>query len=229
MRVVRCIRPIFLLLLAIANLPSFGQTSFGSIVGTVTDPSGAAIGGATVELTNSGTSERRTATTESSGNFNFVNLIPGEYRVDIQQPGFKRYSREPIRLEVGSAVRVDAPLQVGDVAEVTTVTGEAPLLQTESGTIGKVIEGRTVQDTPLNGRNVLNLIALAPGVVPQGSTSGSPLGNQAGGTFTNNTGWGNYQIGGGMANQSAFYLDGAPLNTVNANSPGIVPVQDAIQ
>src|SRR3954468_6178952 len=118
MRVVRCIRPIFLLLLAVANLPSFGQTSFGSIVGTVTDPSGAAIGGATVELTNIGTSERRTATTESSGNFNFVNLIPGDYRVNIQQPGFKRYSREPIRIEVGSAVRVDAPLQVGDVAEV---------------------------------------------------------------------------------------------------------------
>src|SRR3954467_9062470 len=229
MRVVRCIRPIFLLLLAIANLPSFGQTSFGSIVGTVTDPSGAAIGGAAVELTNIGTSERRTATTESSGNFNFVNLIPGQYRVAVQQPGFKRYSREPIRIEVGSAVRVDAPLQVGDVAEVTTVTGEAPLLQTESGTIGKVIEGRTVQDTPLNGRNPLNLIALAPGVVPQGSTSGSPLGNQSGGTFTNNTGWGNYQIGGGVGNQSAFYLDGAPLNTVNANSPGIVPVQDAIQ
>src|SRR3954447_8211967 len=229
MRVVRCIRPIFLLLLAIANLPSFGQTTYGSIVGTVTDPSGAAIAGATVELTNAGTSERRTATSESSGNFNFVNLIPGDYRVNIQQPGFKRYNREPIRIEVGSAVRVDAPLQVGDVAEVTTVTGEAPLLQTESGTIGKVIEGRTVQDTPSNGRNVLNLIALAPGVVPQGSTSGSPLGNQSGGTFTNNTGWGNYQIGGGMANQSAFYLDGAPLNTVNANSPGIVPVQDAIQ
>src|SRR3954451_13539946 len=220
---------LFLLLFTVARLPSLAQSSFGSIVGSVTDPSGAAVGGATVELTNIGTSERRTATSESSGNFNFVNLIPGDYRVNIQQPGFKRYSREPIRVEVGSAVRVDAQLQVGEATETVTVTGEAPLLQTESGTIGKVIEGRTVQDTSLNGRNPLNLIALAPGVVPQGSTSGNPLGNQSGGTFTNNTGWGNYQIGGGMANQSAFYLDGAPLNTVNANSPGIVPVQDAIQ
>ena len=125
MRVLRCIGPTFLLplILAIISLPSSAQSSYGSIVGTVTDPSGAAVGGATVELTNAGTSERRTATSESSGNFNFVNLIPGDYRVNIQQPGFKRYSREPIRIEVGSAVRVDAPLQVGDVAEVTTRHG----------------------------------------------------------------------------------------------------------
>src|SRR3954453_3660475 len=128
MRLIRCIGPwcLSVLLSALTNLPSAAQTSFGSIVGSVTDPSGAAVGGATVELTNIGTSERRTATSESSGNFNFVNLIPGQYRVAVQQPGFKRYSREPIRIEVGSAVRVDAPLQVCDVAEVTTVTGEAP-------------------------------------------------------------------------------------------------------
>src|SRR3954451_11448976 len=130
MRLIRRIGPwcLFLVLFALANLPGRAQTSFGSIVGTVIDPSGAAVAGATVELTNVGTSERRTATSESSGNFNFVNLIPGDYRVNIQQPGFKRYSREPIRIEVGSAVRVDAPLQGGDVAEVTTVTGEAALL-----------------------------------------------------------------------------------------------------
>jgi hypothetical protein len=120
-------------------------------------------------------------------------------------------------------------MQVGDVAETLTITGEAPLLQTQTGTIGEAIEGRTVQDTPFNGRHPFNLIALAPGAVPQGSTSGNPLGNQAGGTFTNNTGWGNCRIGGGMANQSAFYQDGVPLNTVNANSPGVVPLQDAIQ
>lgn len=230
MRIVGSIRPCCLfVLLTLANWPILAQTSFGSIVGTVTDPSSASIPGATVTLTNMGTSERRTANTDASGNFSFVNLIPGDYRIEVQNAGFKRYNREPIRIEVESAVRVNAALQVGDVAEVMTVSDQAPLLQTQSGTIGKVVEGRTVQDTPLNGRNVLNLIALAPGVVPQGSTSGSPLGNQAGGTYTNNTGWGNYQIGGGMANQSAFYLDGAPLNTVNANSPGIVPVQDAIQ
>jgi hypothetical protein len=229
MRVVQRIASSVFLLFLIAAWPTSAQTSFGSLVGTVSDPSGAAIPGAAVTLTNIGTAERRSAASDASGNFNFVNLIPGDYRIEVRNAGFKRYSREPIRIEVESAVRIDAAMQVGDVAEVLTVSDKAPLLETQSGTIGQVIQGRTVQDTPLNGRNVLNLIALAPGVVPQGSTSGSPLGNQAGGTYTNNTGWGNYQIGGGMANQSAFYLDGVPLNTVNANSPGIVPVQDAIQ
>src|SRR5262249_35598288 len=205
------------------------QTSYGSVVGTVTDATRGAIPGAVVVLTNTGTAERKSVPADSAGNYQFVNLIPEDYRIEVESPGFKRYHREPIRVEVGSALRIDAAMEVGDVAEVLTVSAETPLLQTQTATMGQTVEGRIVQDMPLNGRNVLNLIALAPGVVPQGSTSGSPLGNQAGGTYTNNTGWGNYQIGGGMSNQSAFYLDGVPLNTVNANSPGLVPVQDAIQ
>jgi hypothetical protein len=195
----------------------------------VTDATRAAVPGANVILTNTGTSERRMAPSDAAGNFQFVNLIPGIYRLEVESRGFKRYNHEAIRVEVEAAVRIDPSMEVGDVAEVLTVSAETSLLQTQSATIGQTVEGRVVQDMPLNGRNVLNLIALAPGVVPQGSTSGSPLGNQAGGTYTNNTGWGNYQIGGGMGNQSAFYLDGVPLNTVNANSPGLVPVQDMIQ
>lgn len=205
------------------------QTSYGSVLGTVTDPTRASIPGAVVALTNMGTAERRTLVADSSGNYQFVNLIPGNYRLDVETRGFKRYVREPIRVEVGASARIDVFMEVGEVAEVLTVSAETPLLQTQTATIGQTVEGRIVQDIPLNGRNPFNLIALAPGVVPQGSTSGSPLGNQAGGTYTNNTGWGNYQIGGGMGNQSAFYLDGVPINTVNANSPGLVPVQDAIQ
>ncbi|PWU06653.1 MAG: hypothetical protein C5B51_11840 [Terriglobia bacterium] len=218
----------FAVLLFLSGLAQ-AQTSYGSVVGTVTDATRGAIPGTPVTLTNTGTGERRMAPTDAVGNFQFVNLIPGTYRLQVESPGFKRYNREPIRVEVESSVRIDPILEVGDVAEELTVSAETPLLQTQTATLGQTVEGRIVQDMPLNGRNVLNLVALAPGVVPQGSTSGSPLGNQAGGTYTNNTGWGNYQIGGGMSNQSAFYLDGVPLNTVNANSPGLVPVQDAIQ
>ena len=207
----------------------YAQTSNGTVVGTVTDASGAVLPGATVTLINSGTAERKTTVSDASGNYQFVNLIPGNYKLEVENRGFKRYSREGIRVEVESSLRIDARMEVGDVAEVLTVSGETPLIQTQTATVGSLVEGRTVQEMPLNGRNPLNLIALAPGVVPQGSTSGAPLGNQAGGTFSNDTGWGNYQIGGGMANQSAFYLDGVPLNTVNANSPGLVPVQDSVQ
>ncbi len=117
------------------------QSSFGSIVGTVTDPSGGTIPGATVDLTNTGTSEKRSVTSDSSGNYSFVNVSPGTYRVEVQQPGFKRYSREPIRIEVESAVRVDSTLEVGAASETVTVTAEAPLLQTQSGTIGEADRG----------------------------------------------------------------------------------------
>ncbi len=209
--------------------PSAAQSTFGTIVGTVTDSTQAAIPSATVTITNLGTSEQRTAVTDARGGYSFVYLPPGSYQIEVQATGFKRYSRSPIVVEVQSALRIDPTLEVGEVTETLTVTAESPLLQTQSTTVGDVVEGRLVEDMPLNGRNPLNLIALAPGVVPQGSTSGSGLGNQAGGKYTNNTGWGNYQIGGGMGNQSAFYLDGTPLNTNNANSIGLVPVQDAIQ
>ncbi len=215
--------------LVVSAWPLSAQTSYGSIVGTVSDASGAGIPGGAVTLTNLGTAERRPAVTDGDGNYRLVNLIPGSYRLQIETGGFKRYNREPIQVEIQATLRIDATMQVGDVTETVSVSAETPLLQTQTGTLGQVIEGRVVQEMPLNGRNVLNLIALVPGVVPQGATSGSPLGNQAGGTYTNNTGWGNYQIGGGMGNQSAFYLDGAPTNTNNANSVGLVPSQDAIQ
>jgi hypothetical protein len=126
-------------------------------------------------------------------------------------------------------VRIDGKLQVGNVTETISVDTTTPLLETQPGALGQLIEGKQVQEMPLNGRNVFNLLILAPGVVPQGSTGGNPLGNQSGGTFTNNTGFGNYQIGGGMGNQSAFFLDAVPLNTTYINSPALVPTQDAIQ
>ncbi len=80
---------------------------------------------------------------------------------------------------------------------------------------------------PLNGRNVMNLIALAPGVVPQGSSEGPTTMNQ--GTHTNNAGWGNFQIGGGIAGQSAWFIDGGTINVLNSNTIALVPTQDAIQ
>ena len=148
-----------ILLLLAALAPA--QTSYGSVVGTVTDATRGAIPNASVALINSGTGDRRTVTTDTAGNFQFVNLIPGLYRLQVENAGFKRYNRESVRVEVESAVRVDPIMEVGDVAEVLTVTAETSLLQTQTATLGQTVEGRVVQDMPLNGRNVLNLVALA--------------------------------------------------------------------
>lgn len=209
------------------------QGGFGSLVGTITDPTGAVIPGANVVLTNIGTNEARKAQSNAAGDYRFVDLLPANYRLEIEVSGFKRLTREPINVEVGSAVRIDGHMEVGAVSETVAVTSETPLLQTESSSVSDAIEGRHVLEMPLNGRNSMNLIALVPGVVPQGSTAGNPAGNQTSnqtGSHTAQSGWNNYQIGGGIAGQSVNFLDGAPLNEGGGgNSLGFVTTQDAVQ
>ncbi len=139
----------------------------------------------------------------------------------VEKPGFRRLVRQPVTVEVQSAIRIDALLAVGETSQTMEVMAETPLLQTQEATLGQVVEGRQVVDMPLNGRNVLNLVALVPGVVPQGQTSGNPA-------TANVNGWGNYQIGGGAANQSASYTDGAPINVSYVNGTALVPTQDAL-
>jgi hypothetical protein len=211
------------------GMPAHAQSTYGTIIGTVTDSSGATISDASITLTNEGTAEKRTVQTNASGSYQFVNIVPGQYSLDFEKSGFRRQRRTSITVVVQAALRLDATLAVGDISQTVDVDTSAPIIETQPGALGQLVEGKQVQEMPLSGRNVFNLLILAPGVVPQGSTGGNPLGNQSGGTYTNNTGFGNYQIGGGMANQSAFYLDGVPLNTIYINSPALVPTQDAIQ
>lgn len=208
-------------LAAALTLPAAAQTTYGSIVGTVTDQSGAALAGATVNLTNTRTGERRTADAGPDGGYRFVNLIPGTYRIDIEKTGFKHLTRDSILVEVEAAVRFEAVMELGEVSQTTTVTAEAPLMQTENATLSQVVAARTVNEMPLNGRNVLNLVALVPGVVPQG-------GSMSNLTSQNIFSAGNFQIGGGTANQSATYLDGAPVNVNYGNLTALVPTQDSI-
>ncbi|HTY61177.1 MAG TPA: TonB-dependent receptor [Acidobacteriota bacterium] len=205
------------------------QTVYGSMAGTITDPSGGVIPGASITLTNIATAEKRTNTSDAAGSYRFVSLVPGHYKMDVEKTGFKHFTRDNLLVEVQAALRIDVPMQVGQVVEVVEVSSAAPLLQVEGGTLSQVVESRTVTEMPLNGRNVMNLIALTPGVIPQGSSSGSALGNQHGATYSNPAGWGNYQIGGGAAGQSAQFLDGVPMNVSLNNGIVLMPSQDAIQ
>jgi len=227
MRTLRC--AVALACLFALTMPLAAQSFYGSIVGTVADASGAVIANANVTLTNTGTSEKRTSQTDANGNYQFLNLLPGAFRVEIETSGFKRLTREQITVRVDTATRMDAALDVGDVNQSVSITAESAQLQTESATLNQVVEGRQVAEMPLNGRNIMNLIGLVPGVVPQGSTSGSPMANQNGGAFTSVWAFGNYQIGGGIANQNATYIDGAPINMPPNNATTIIPTQDAIQ
>ncbi len=197
------------------------QSTYGSVSGTVTDPSGAAVAGANVTLTNVGTAEKRTQASGDNGQFTFVNLFQGTYRIDIEKQGFKHFARPGVVVEVQQDSHIDAALTVGQVSETVEVTGEVPLLQTETSSLGQVVEQRKADELPLNGRNIFNLITVSPAAVAQGGSGGSPVGQ-------NPFSWGNYQVGGSFANQGAQYLDGQPLNIGYINLPIIIPTQDSV-
>src|SRR5437588_3687805 len=201
--------------------PVRAQSTYGSVVGTVTDPSGAAVAGAQVTLTNAGTGERRTQPTGPDGLYSFVNLFPGKYKIEVEKTGFNRVTRTDVTVEVNQTARIDVALQVGEVTQSVEVSGETPLLQPDTSSLGQVIDQREANELPLNGRNVFNLAELAPSVVPQGSTLGNIVGK-------NPFDLGNFQIGGSFANQGAEYLDGQPLNIGYINVPMLVPTQDSI-
>jgi Carboxypeptidase regulatory-like domain len=215
--------PILSLALIFPSCPLVqGQSTYGSVAGSVTDSSGAAIADAKIKLTNLGTSEERSQSTGNDGLYFFVTVIPGQYRLEVEKQGFKRVTREPVVVQVQQSAHIDVTMQVGMVSEVVDVTDETPLLQSETSSLGQVVEQRKANELPLNGRNIFNLAALSAAVVPQGGSNDTPVGK-------NIFAWANYQIGGSFANQSAEYLDGQPLNIAYINLPLIVPTQDSIQ
>ena len=208
-------------LLLSCSLALRAQSTYGSLTGTVVDSTGAAEPGATVTLTNVGTASKQTQLTGDTGLYSFVNLDPGNYRLVIEKTGFKRVNRENIVIQVQQTARVDIQLAVGQATETITVNTDVPLLQAETSSLGQVVEERNADELPLNGRNVFSLVEVAPSVVMQG---------QAGATATgqNPFSWGNFQIGGAFANQSAEYLDGQPLNIGYINLPIMIPTQDSV-
>jgi hypothetical protein len=212
----------FLLSLLFAACPGLrAQSTYGSVTGAVTDPSGAAIPSAQVTLTNLGTAETRTQTTGPAGDYSFVNLIPGNYRLVVTKTGFMVFRREPIVVEVQQSTRADATMQLGAVTQEVTVTAATPLLQPETSSLGEVVTQRPTTELPLNGRNIFNLTAIAPSVVLQGSTYGTPV-------TKNPFDYANFQVGGSFANQAVEYWDGQPLNIGYINLPIVLPTQDAI-
>jgi hypothetical protein len=215
-----CLLAAIALLLAVS--PSSAQETFGSIVGTVTDASGAAVASTPVTVTNLGTSEKRTQNTNNDGLYQFVNLPPGQYSVEVQKTGFRRFVQSPVTVQTQTTTKIDLSLQVGELTQTVEVTSQTPLLQPETSSLGQVIDERKTTELPLNGRNPLNLVALVPSVVPQGGSMSNPNGQ-------NPFAWGNYQIGGGMANQSMVWLDGSPVNGSYINITALIPTQDSLQ
>jgi hypothetical protein len=160
-----------LVLFWVVGEPSlFGQGITGSITGTVTDASGAAIAGATVTVRAVETNSIRTATTSSVGTYTVTQLPPGQYNVKIDDAAFKSFQQTGIILEINQVAQINAQLAVGSQQETVEVTGTPPVIQTEDSSVGLVVDSQTILNTPLNGRlSVIGLIALAPGVQGAGA------------------------------------------------------------
>ncbi len=221
--------PILVAFLLSAEAALFAQGTTATVSGVVTDASGATLPSAVVTYTDNATGVAGTAQTNAEGLYRISGLLPGSYRATVTMKGFKTAVRDNLDLQIEAQVTVNFSLQVGSASELVEVNADADILETSSPTVSQVIEGRQVEDTPLNGRNSMNLIALTPGVVPQGGTSGAASNNTSGGAFTNANSFGNYSIAGGLSAQGSVYIDGAPLNAVLGNAIAFILTQDAVQ
>ncbi len=154
-----------LLLLVLAPVTLRGQTGYGSILGRVTDQSGAVVSGVTVTLHNEATNVSSVIRTNGDGEYVFPDVIPGEYEVTIKQEGFEQFDVSHIELSVGQTIRQDAALTVGATTTKINVTASVPLVQTDTSSVESVIDSKQISAMPLDGRsNIFPLLALAPGV-----------------------------------------------------------------
>lgn len=202
------------------------QITSATVMGEITDPGGAVVPGVAVTLTNTSTGIVTKAETNDVGAYRISGLIPGIYRESISKQGFKSLVKDGIELHVEDQVELNFSLEVGSVSESVTVQAGEPLIETQSSSLGETIQGRQVVDAPLNGRNAMNLVALVPGVIPQGSSAGSANTGQFG-TY-NAAGISNFQINGGIAGWNETLIDGANVNASGQNWQALVPTQDSV-
>src|SRR6202451_679547 len=147
------------------SLAAGGQSTAGRILGTVTDASGAAVGGATVVVTDAARGTTRNLTTDAAGAYVAPDLEPGVYKIRVESKGFKTVERPNVPVEVATDVRADFALQPGEVSETIVVNEDIPLVNTTSSTLGGTLSNEEINDLPLNGRNYENLLQLRPGVM----------------------------------------------------------------
>jgi hypothetical protein len=202
-------------------------STVGSVSGTVRDPQGNAIPKAEVTITEEATGLSRNATADDSGIYTFPALPPGRYTITAAPQGFKKTVNSGVDLHVGDKLVLDINLEVGNVSEVVTVTGEAQQVETRSGDVSSLVSSTQVRELPLNGRNYAQLALMVPGVSPV-TQSG------AGGAFkTGGTGLDSgvdMSVNGNGSNQNMWTVDGVNNMDVGSNRTLLVfPSIDSIQ
>ncbi|MBS1826672.1 MAG: TonB-dependent receptor [Acidobacteria bacterium] len=212
------------LLLALAVFAGVlgAQTQTATLRGVVFDNTGAVIPAARVTLTHTAQGRTWNATTNEEGAYVIVQIPPGPYSMTVEAKGFKQYQRTKMILEVAQVAALDVTMEVGAVSEVVEVNTQVALLETASSTLDAVVNQKTAEALPLNGRNVLQLVALTPGINTTRSYRGSTTGN---GSITSMA----FSANGGRDVSNEVMLDGSPQVVMGYNQPAYVPTPDALQ
>ncbi len=189
-------------LAVLLSAPVSAQVDTGSISGTVKDETGGVLPGATVTITHEGQAFTLSTVTRQDGTYIFTPIRTGAYVIDSELAGFRKGVRRGITVGIQEQVRVDFTLQAGAVAEEVLVTGESPLLQTSSGTVGETLKSGAIEDLPINGRDYTSLARLVAGVVPPQPGARAPL---------------MFSANGVRPAQNNYLLDGIDNNTSNVD------------
>ncbi|WP_433974359.1 TonB-dependent receptor domain-containing protein [Tunturiibacter lichenicola] len=212
-------------LLVLFTSAAFGQLTTADILGSVTDATGAVVPNATIVLTNTGTNEQRTTTSNSSGDYNFTLLPVGHYSIAVKASGFQSQIVKDLSVEAGDRARSDIHLALGAESTTIEVTASTPLLQADSATVSSTVTAKAVQDLPLNGRNFVQLVGLVPGA-NEGAGNGLSSGGRPDDRRTNAAG---LSVNGQDDSLNNWVVDGIDDNERIIGTIGIKPNVEGIQ
>lgn len=216
-----------LTLILFCELPSFAQNISGTFAGSVKDPSGAAVSGAEVVVRNLSTNQESRTTTNDLGYYEIPYLRPGAYELRASDQGFKSSVRDGVDLAVDSRLRIDFNLEVGDSKTSISVSGQAPLVESESSSLAQLVTTRSVQSLPIKGRNVFDLAVLSPGVNvnPRALGGVASTGDNSAPLFVQS----DISINGGRYRSNDFMLDGVSIMLPENNDFALSPTPDGTQ
>jgi hypothetical protein len=195
------------------------QSTGGRVRGTVSDPSGGAVAAANVQLVNEATHATRDVQTNENGEYIFLEVPVGNYEVNVNQQGFKKYVRKGIPVNLNEVLLVDVSLQIGGATETVEVTGAPPVVDTSSTQLGAIVNERSSTQLPLNTRDVFQLLQLQPGVQSQ-------IGNNL---FYGSDKPGVVTVNGGRGRSNNYAVNGGDSNDLFANLPAVQPSPDSIE
>ncbi len=220
----RCLGAFLFIYFAISAVVAWAQAVAGaSVSGQVTDPTGASVANAIVTIIETDTGQQHTAATDSTGHYAFPDLPVGPYRLEVSAQGFRGYVQTGIVLQVGNNVTANVSLQLGSISETVSVSAGTNMVETQNSSVSQVINERSVNNLPLNGRYVTQLVLLSGASITESPAHGDLTGSK---NFYSST---TISVGGGQANATNYLLDGGYYvdTFTNVNMP--YPFPDALQ